>query len=252
MARKISKLVLIVLGLLLTPVAIALFWYAAVAFSYEHKIGWLEVPVRYRIALEIAVDGSVHNVSTVAQVTYQQIPQWQSLFGPGIAALYKGQAGCTTLPDEKTICILPGAGNLQVYSDSSRNIPVLANRLLSVNGSATGPKSKWTPTHASSAASVSGSAEIPLDLLPAIIVLDDRLNPASAHLFVPEHPEQSLGPRSRFLGAKISVTDDPVSDNIERTLPWLADQKIPTMLNRRGDAFMVETNGQPLYKGFFY
>jgi len=251
MATRVTKVVLILLALPLVAIAGVLVWYAVLVAAYQHKLGWLEVVVHYRIAFGVEVDGSTYNGSTVAQVTYQEIPHWQDLFGPGIASIYKGQAGCVKLSNGKMVCILPGAEDLHVYSHQMRNVPVLADRLLSVRGSPVGPKNKWTPIQASSAASVSGSADIPLDVLPAIIVLDDPLNPASAHLFDPEHPERSLGPGSRFLGATISVTSDPVSDHIERTLPWLADPKIPSMLNRRGDPFWVESN-DTLYKGHFY
>jgi hypothetical protein len=251
MATRVTKVVLILLALPLVAIAGVFVWYAVLVTAYQHKLGWLEVVVHYRIAFGVEVDGSTDNGSTVVQVTYQEIPHWQDLFGPGIAAIYKGQAGCVKLSSGKVVCILPGARSLNVYSKMNRNVGALADRLLSVLGSPVGPKSKWTPIQASSAASVSGTADIPLDLLPAIIVLDDPLNPASAHLFDPEHPERSLGPGSRFLDATIAVTSDPVSDHIERTLPWLADQKIPQMLSRREDPFWVET-GQPLYKSFFY
>jgi len=253
MARRVLKFsLLILLGLPLVAVAAVLVWYGTVVIAHKYKFGWREVIVHYRIAFGVEVNGSAYNGSTVVQVTYQEIPQWQDLFGPGIAAIYKGQAGCVKLSNGKMVCILPAAQNLLVYSQKIRSVPALADPLLSVNGSPVGPKSEWTPIQASSAASVSGSADIPRELLPAIIVLDDPLNPASAHLFDPEHPEQSLGPGSRFLGATISVTNDPVSNDIERTLPWLADQKIPQMLSHRGDPFMEETHAQPLYKSFFY
>jgi hypothetical protein len=85
-----------------------------------------------------------------------------------------------------------------------------------------------------------------------MIVLDDPVNPSSAHLFDPEHPERSLGSGARFLGAQIAVTDAPVSHDIEAVLPWLADPAIPQMLNRPGDPYLQENHGNPLYKAYFY
>jgi hypothetical protein len=84
-----------------------------------------------------------------------------------------------------------------------------------------------------------------------MIVLDDPTNPRSANLFDAEHPETTLGSGSRFLGAEIAVTADPVSHDIEATLPWLADPAIDQQLSRPGDS-IVRENGKPLYKIYFY
>src|SRR6266436_5675174 len=83
---------------------------------------------------------------------------------------------------------------------------------------------------------VAGDSDIPIDLLPPMIVLDDPANPFFAHLFDPEDPERSLGSGARFLGAQIAVTNEPVSHDIEAILPWLADPAIPQMFNRPGES----------------
>jgi hypothetical protein len=64
-------------------------------------------------------------------------------------------------------------------------------------------------------------------LLPPMIVLDDPANPFFAHLFDPQDPERSLGSGARFLGAQITVTNEPLSHEIEAILPWFADPAIP-------------------------
>jgi hypothetical protein len=81
-----------------------------------------------------------------------------------------------------------------------------------------------------------GDSGIPIDLVPAMIVLDDPANPFFAHLFDPEDPERPLGSGARFLGAQIAVTNEPVSHDIEAILPWLADPAIPQILNRPGES----------------
>lgn len=253
MAAKLVKLsLLIIFGVPLICVAVVLAWYGTIVVAYQQKWGWLEVIVHYRISFGVEVDGTRYDGSTVVQITYQDIPQWQVLFNPGIAAIYKGQAGCLTLPSGKLVCISPGAGDHSFYSSKQHNVGALADQLLSVRGSPTGPKSKWTAISAYSAPTVSGQADIPYELLPAIIMLDDPQNPSSAHLIDPRNPEPFLGNGSRFLGAQISVTKDPVSSQIERTLPWLANPKTPSMLSRRGDPFFAETHGQALWKSYFY
>jgi hypothetical protein len=243
-----------ILAILAVPVVViiaGLVWFGTVVIAYDHKWGWLEVPVHYRLSFAVEAGGVVYAGSTVVQVVYQEIPHWQVLVGPGIAALYEGQAGCVKLADGKMVCLLPNAHNL-VYGKDYRTAAAIADRLLSVNGSPTGPKKKWVPIHASSAASVTGSSDIPIELLSPMIVLDDPAHPSSAHLFDPEYPERTLGPGARFLGAQIAVTNDAVSRDIEAVLPWLADPAVPQRLNDRGDAFLQENHGNSLYKASFH
>jgi hypothetical protein len=232
-------------------IAAGLIWFGIVVVAYDHKWGWLEVPVHYRLTFAVEVGGIAYTGSTVVQVLYQHIPHWQVLVGPGIAALYEGQAGCVKLADGKMVCLLPNAENL-VHGKGYGSIPNLANRLLSVNGSPTGPEHKWVPIFASNAASVTGSSDIPLELLPPMIVLDDPANPSSAHLFDAEYPERTLGSGGRFLGARITVTNEAVSRDIETVLPWLADRTVPQRLTHPGDPFLRENYGNPLFKAYFY
>ena len=239
--------ILILVAVPIAVIAAGLLWFGTILAAYNYKWGWLEVPVHYRLTFGVEVGGVAYTGTTVVQVLYQHIPHWQVLVGLGIAALYEGQAGCVKLADGKMVCLLPNAKNL-VHGKGYRSIPDLADRLLSVNGSPTGPEKKWDPIFASNAASVTGSSDIPLDLLPPIVVLNDPANPSSAHLFHAEDPERTLGPGARFLGARITVTNEAIPHDIETPLPWLADPTSPQMLNRPGDPFLQENHGTPLYK----
>jgi hypothetical protein len=251
-AFRMAKFAILAITAVPVVAAVAvLVWFGTVWAAYNYKWGWLDVPVHYRLTFGVEVGGIAFTGSTVVQVTYQQIPQWQMLQGPGIAALYEGQAGCVKLADGKMVCLLPNAQNL-VYGKGYHSVPDIANRLLSVNGSPTGPNKRWVPIHASNAASVTGSSDIPTELLSPMIVLDDPANPSSAHLFDSEVPEETLGPVARFLGAQIAVTNEAVSRDIETVLPWLVDPKIPQVLNHPGDPFLQENHGNPLFKASFH
>jgi hypothetical protein len=248
-----TKIVLFtILVLPLTVVLLGTAWLGTLWVAQTFKLGWVEIPVHYRLTFTVEVGGTDYTSSTVVQVTYQNIPQWQLLFTvPGVAALYRGEANCLKLPDGKMICLLPDARNF-VHGRTYYSVAAIADRLLSVDGSPTGPKAKWKVVHASNASTVSGSSNIPIELLSPMIVLDDPNNPSSAHLFDPEHPERTLGPGSRFMGAEIAVTADPMSHDIEATLPWLVNPDIDQQLSRPGDPILRENHGNPLYKAFFY
>jgi hypothetical protein len=251
MNRTVKIALLTVVGVPVALITAVLVWFGTVAIANSYKLGWIEVPVRYRLTFGVEVAGVAYTGSTVVQVTYEQIPAWQNLIGPGIAALYHGQAGLLKLPDGKVVCLMPRAANI-VVGKHYYSVVAIAGRLLSVNGSPTGPKQKWPTIGASNAATVTGESEIPVELLPPMVVLDDPANPSSAHLFDPEHPERTLGAGARFIGAQIAVTNASVSHDIEAALPWLADPAIPQMLNHPGDAYLQDNPGHPLFKADFY
>jgi len=249
---RVLKLVLLTVGGIATVGVLAgLAWFGTLWAGYNYKWGWVEAPVRYKLTFSVEVGGVTYTGSTVVQVTYQLIPRWQMISQPGIAAIYRGQAGCVKLSDGKMLCLMPDAG-YPVYGKDRHSVSAIADRLLSVDGSPTGPKTKWNRIYASNATTVAGSSDIPIGWLSQMIVLDDPANPSSAHLFDPEHPERSLGPGARFLGAQIAVTNEPLSHDIKTVLPWLADPAIPQRLSHPGDSILQENHGEPLYKAYFY
>jgi hypothetical protein len=251
-AAKITLLSVVgVVGVIVAAIVAGLIWLTTVKLAYDYKWGWLEVPVHYRLTFGVEVGGVAYSGSTVVEVTYQQIPQWQMMSQPGIAAIYRGQAGCAKFSDGKMLCLMPAA-EYPVYGKDRRSVSAIAARLLSVNGSPTGPKTKWNGIYAWNATTVAGRSDIPIELLSQMIVLDDPANPSSAHLFDPEHPERSLGPGAHFLGAQIAVTNEPISHDIQSLLPWLADPAIPQQLSHPGDPILQENHGEPLFKAYFY
>jgi hypothetical protein len=247
--KFLMNTVLLVVAVVAVIIAIGAAWFGAASAAYRFKLGWVEVPVHYRLSFGVEVGGIRYTGSTVIQFIYREIPYWQMLTVPTSAALYKGQAGCVKLPNEKMVCLMPGAKTM-VFGKPFYVVG-LPNDLLSVNGSPTGPKEKSRPIGVSNAATVFGSSDIPINLLPPMIVLDDPARPSSAHLFDPKHPEQTLGAQSRFLGAQIAVTDDPVSQGIETILPWLHPGRSQRFSNP-GDPFEQENHGNPLLTADFY
>jgi len=237
-AAKFSAL--IVVGVPLGLIVAAVVWLVFITVASELKWGWVDVPVHYRLTFRVEANGVVYTGTTVVQVTYETQPSYQVVNSPGIAAYFEGQAGCVQLPEEKAICLIPDAQNL---SRTSRTWSVanLADRLLSVDGSPTGPKADWRAIFSSNARSVSGSSGIPLDLLPPIVVFENVKTPSSAHLFDPENPEQFLGSGARFLGANIAVSQDTLSVGIEKVLPLLNDPRVTGLLSKAGDPILGET-----------
>jgi hypothetical protein len=248
MTRTVKYVVLAVVAVPAIAVVAGLAWLGTLSIAYSYKLGWVEVPVHYQLTFGVGLGGVPYTSSTVAQVTYQEIPTWQIINNPGITALYRGQAGLLKLPNGKMVCLLLSAQYMVV--GKYLTVAAIADRLLSVKGSPTGPKKNWPLITAANALTVAGNSDIPTELIPTMIVFDDPAKPSSAHLFDPEHPELTLGPQARFLGAQIAVTHDPVTHDVEAVLPWLADPAVPQMLP--GDALVQGNRRKPLYKAYFY
>jgi hypothetical protein len=248
--KFLLRVALAIVAVVAVVLAAGFLWLGAIWAAANLRLGWVEVPVHYRLSFGVEVGGVAYTGSTVVQVTYRRIPDWQTFSAPGFGAFYKGQAGCVRLSDGKMVCILPG-GQSMIFGKLFYSIAETADRLLSVDGSEAGPKQRWRLIDVSNAATVAGSSDVPVVMLPAMIVLDNPADSSSVHIFHPEHPEQTLGAPSRFLGAQIAVTKDPVSQGIETVLPWLGSEH-SLQLGNPGDPFEQENHGYPLYKTYFY
>jgi hypothetical protein len=242
--------VLAVVAVVAVLIVAGLIWFGTILVADKFKLGWAEVPVHYHLSFSVEVRDVVYTGSTVVQVTYRSIPSWQILNGPGIASLYEGQAAYVTLPDGKAIFLLPMYLTPKFAGKRLYDVIGLANHLLSVNGSPSGPTKKWAPIHAGNATTVTGSSDIPDNLLPLMISLYNSADASTARFFNPEHPEQTLGDQSRFLGARIAVTSEPVSQGIETVFPWL-DAGHSFVLGNPDDTFSRENRGHALYKADF-
>src|SRR6266481_228664 len=107
MRRAIKITLLTVVAVPATIVLACAIWLGFLSAADSFKLGWVEVPVHYRLSFGVEVGGVNYTGSTVVQVTYQQIPSWQIINGPGIATLYEGQAAYVKLPDGKAIFLRP-------------------------------------------------------------------------------------------------------------------------------------------------
>jgi len=240
-------------GAIFALAALIFAWLWLAWAGHEYKIGWIEVPVHYRVSFEAKIDDTVYTGSTVVEVTYVKTPNWQNW--PGVSdddyPHIRGEAASLTLPDGEVICLLAGAGARQV-GERANSIDWIAANLLAhypLN------YSQGTFVSVEMAPHLSGSAEIPPKLMPPMIVFSDPLDPTTAHLVDAADPDRALAPGVHFLGARIAVTLDPVSTGIGTVLPWLGDRNdpgAPTSFTTNKDAFTHENHGRPLGRHDFY
>jgi hypothetical protein len=220
----------------------------------KYHWGWTEVPVHYRLSFGVEVGGIAYTGAGVVQVTYEQVPGWQAwawIDSPPGGSIYRGQAATLRLPEGKVLCLMTSGQTLvgrKIRNSYAGNVVGIANRLLAPLLRSGGRRDM---IDTSNAARISGSADIPLDLLPTILLIEKPEDPRSVHVFDPERPEQWLGPGARFLGAQIAVTSEPRTTGIAAVLPWLADRAVPPRLTGSNDPFYQESGGNFLYKAYF-
>lgn len=220
----------------------------------KYHWGWTEIPVHYRLSFGVEVGGIAYTGASVVQVTYEQVPGWQAwawIDSPPGGSIYRGQAATLWLPDGKVLCLMTSGQTLvgrKIRNSYAGNVVGIANRLLAPLLRSGGRRDM---IDTSNAARISGSADIPLDLLPTILLIEKPEDPRSVHVFDPERPEQWLGPGARFLGAQIAVTSEPRTTGIAAVLPWLADRAVPQRLTGSNDPFYQESGGNVLYKAYF-
>jgi len=165
LVRLVALAVVIVVGIVGGGLAL-------VMAGDKYHWGWTEIPVHYRVSFGVEVGGVAYSGASVVQVTYQRVPRWQAwawIDAPPGGSLYRGQAATLWLPDGKVLCLMTSGETLdgRKTRNSARGI---ANRLLAPL-LPSGDRRDIIDT--SNAARISGSADIPLDLLPAMVLIEN-------------------------------------------------------------------------------
>jgi hypothetical protein len=214
-----------------------------------YHVGWTEVRIHYRLSFGVEVGGVAYTGQTVVQVHYEKVPRWQAwawIDAPPGGATYRGQAAVLQLPDHRVLFLMTSGETL--VARQSHPIQIISRQLLGPVDRSRGTRG---PINAENAKLVSGVAEIPLGLVPTILLLDDSSNPKSAHVFDPEQPEEWLGRGAKFLGAQIAVTTEPLTSGIANIFPWLSAGGEQRLTDSR-DPFFQESGQNFLYKAYFY
>jgi hypothetical protein len=218
---------------LLIAAGLYLGWDALVVLDMDYHLFWTVSRPHYEIAFTIETRAGTQTARSVVEPVYFSAHAWDKLlppipdFGigpPAFGRMLNGEAAATRLPDGKVVCmLLKGQLTPKGIPGKVDYIFELADKLLTHDDRIPFPhygRAPFIDSH--TAMLISGSAEIPLDLVPSMVVFLDGADRRSAHLVDPTNPEKWLGPGTKFLGARISVTKAPVSSDLQAFLPWLA------------------------------
>jgi hypothetical protein len=205
------------IGILVALILVAIVTYRTVYPS---------VTLRYRLTLDVEINGSLKSSSGVIEITYSKNPQ---LLGASAAmtTAVVGQAVWVDLGERDALFALLTAGR-HPRSAPAYIIPVLFGAT---------PDS-FGPEDFGRIGALSGQREIPFELLPLMVRLRDVNDPRSAELFESGGASDASGRGLKLVRATIEivpsgiwplndfgVTGVPISRGIEAKLPWLLSFK---------------------------
>jgi hypothetical protein len=258
---------LLLWGALLIATLVVLYagWAGFVIAEGKLHLFWTVSRPHYKLSFSIQTPKGKFAAETVVEVEYTESPWWERVplldMGEGFAfhRELNGRAAALLLPDGNAVAMLLSGFS---FGDDKEHYDVrdIADLLLTKD-----PRSPFRTIrgrayrdimiNARTGALVHGGADIPLELLPAMLVFTDATSPRTAHVFDPADPEHWLGAGAKFLGARIDVTNEPVGSDIATLLPWLQtahpedmhemlDEDVKHPLTAKNDPFFMETHGR--------
>lgn len=168
---------------------------------------------RYRLTVEVEADGVVKSGSSVIQVRWVTLPP---IIPMGISKDYeivtRGEAVVVDLSPKPMLVV-------GLYGDAdpsrSRTSTSAYNLLLAARGL------KVNRSDLSEVSSRREKIDVPISLLPKLIVLENPSDVKTLRLVGPTGATNDLGVGYRLLAATAEITDAPITHQIREKLPWL-------------------------------
>jgi hypothetical protein len=178
---------------------------------------------RYRMTVDVMVDGVVHSGSSVIEVQLEKQPLAQ--LGPPVLPKAIGEAVFVDLGGGRNVIALLAADNL-------RNVDYpeyLVGRHSNWSGAENSDLARFTEA--------TGSWELPRDQMPTFATFVNLADPATARSVLPDDFENVFGPEVHFkrvliqmvpagfrpfglLGVGLTLGGEPMTSGIEKKIPW--------------------------------
>ena len=177
------------------------------------------VTFRYKLTLEVEVDGQRKVGANVIEMTYGQ--SWYEGY---IGASVTGEALAIELrPGELLVALLGRANDRTVWRRKTghwgQDGPGIW-QIPQLYGVPRGPKEHWVPW-LRRAVAFRGKRELPEDWLPDLVTFDHPAEPTTIREVDPHDLAASFGPGVRLHRALIEITNEPITQGrIEKVLPW--------------------------------
>ena len=222
MRRSVRILLYIAFGIVALIVGAVLF-YKGVFPTYSY---------RYRMTVEVAVDGVVHSGSSVIEVRLMQQPQFIVPVPPVLASV-RGEAVFVDLGKGRNVIALLVSGPNGSNVEYPKYIVSEHFNLSTVE--------YWDLIKYSE---LRGSWDLPKDRLPTFVTFADLNDPKSARVVAPGEFEQVFGPGVQFKRVWIEMTNASVTRGIEKKIPVIVEK-----LREQNKRMQVKKVGSPYSPG---
>jgi hypothetical protein len=173
---------------------------------------------RYRVTIDVEVNGKVLSASSVNETRFLRQPQLLGV--PPYAITHHAEAVYLDLGSGRNVVATLGTGP----TGDGWGTTSLVGRVFDIKKT----EEFWTRLAASNE-----ERELSGELLPTLVTFTDPSDPKTARVVMPGDFPKVFGQGVRFLGARIQMTRDPVTEKIETELLWIPMMK--EQLKGRGE-----------------
>jgi hypothetical protein len=207
---KMMRVLGIVVGLLAIGVAGFIAWY---------KVSYPTYSYRYRLTVEVLVDGQTKSGSSVIEVNLAKQPQWFVPLPP-VSISIIGEAVLVDLGEGKNVLALLASGPTGSNADyPSEIIPKLSHL-------------SYEDRNLPKFFGLSGAWTLPKDRLPTLVTLSDLRDPNTVRVLDPAALEQDLGRQFKLKDVVVQMTRDPITRGITTVVPWVGNYAAETEFER--------------------
>jgi hypothetical protein len=188
---------------------------AVVAGIVFYKLNFPTYTYRYRMTVNVEVDGQMCSGSSVIEVRVSK----QLMFLPGINPLayaVQGEAVYLALGQRGSIAALLASGEYASDIDYPRFLVSGLHFKLNL----------FDDRKLASLPTLRGKWELPNNELPTLVVVSDPNNSATLRVIRPDQFEQTFGPNVHWRGVVVEMTTDAVTHGLEARLHFLVSQNV--------------------------
>jgi hypothetical protein len=175
-------------------------------YMYEYPV----YAYRYRLTVNIELDGRVHSGSSVIEIGWQEGIKLGN--SGGFAPIIRGQAPVVDLEDRGVVVATLVAEDWGWHnSNAGWGALWLVPRAF---GDEKGGDPTMLPT-------LRGKRKLAFDNLPRFLWFSNPQDPTTATTLLVDDIPRLFGPSARFAGAFVEITSDPLVIDIRQKLPWI-------------------------------
>jgi hypothetical protein len=182
---------------------------AIVAVFVLYKISYPTHTYRYRMTVNVEVDGQMRSGSSVIEARVSKQP----MFLPGVNPLEyseRGEAVFVDLGGQRNIVALLASGS---YAEGAAYPSFVVLRHFKLN--------LFEDRQLASLSKLRGRWELSTQDLPTLVTFSNSGDPATVKVLRADQLEQFFGPSVRWRGVVVEMTTDAVTHVIESKLPWV-------------------------------